>query len=176
MGKSPAKTAVWLLLAGGVVALTVATALRQCNKPPTPVSDQEKNPEATTSASPPRSAETTPAPLPSRPPALAIAAGLDEAQLMAKLRSLKEDNPAAVIELAREGNKRFPDSTDAPERTSILIHALVITGASSEARGEAENMVNHYPDSEWVREIERFTGAHRHRNIRVNSAGQIEYY
>ena len=37
-------------------------------------------------------------------------------------------------------------------------------------------MVNHYPDSSWVREIEGFTGAHRHRNIRVNDAGQLEYY
>jgi hypothetical protein len=32
-------------------------------------------------------------------------------------------------------------------------------------------MVKHYPDADWVREIERFTGAHRHRNIRANSAG-----
>ena len=46
----------------------------------------------------------------------------------------------------------------------------------SEARGEAEYMVNHFPDSSWVREIEGFTGAHRHRNIRVNDAGQLEYY
>ena len=95
---------------------------------------------------------------------------------MARLRSMKESNPAAAIEFARDGNKRFPDTADAPERASILIHALASQGASSEARGEAEQMVNHYPDSDWVREIERFTGAHRHRNIRVNDAGQLEYY
>jgi hypothetical protein len=34
-------------------------------------------------------------------------------------------------------------------------------------------MVNHYPDSEWVREIERFSGAHRHRNLSVNDGGQL---
>jgi hypothetical protein len=34
-------------------------------------------------------------------------------------------------------------------------------------------MVNHYPDSDWVREVERFTGAHRHRNASVNDAGQL---
>jgi hypothetical protein len=45
-----------------------------------------------------------------------------------------------------------------------------------EARGEAEKMVNAYPDSAWVREVERFTGAHRHRNVRVNDAGVLEYY
>jgi outer membrane protein assembly factor BamD (BamD/ComL family) len=95
---------------------------------------------------------------------------------MARLRSIKESNPAAAIELARDGNKRFPETADAPERASILIHALASQGASSEARGEAEQMVNHYPDSEWVREVERFTGAHRHRNIRLNDAGQLEYY
>jgi hypothetical protein len=107
---------------------------------------------------------------------LVPSAPLGEAQLMLQLRRAKESNPAAAVGLARDGNSRFPDSADAPERTSILIHALASQGASSEARGEAESMVNHYPDSEWVREIERFTGAHRHRNIRLNDAGQLEYY
>jgi hypothetical protein len=31
-------------------------------------------------------------------------------------------------------------------------------------------------DSAWVREIEQFTGAHRHRNIRLTEAGVLEYY
>ncbi len=95
---------------------------------------------------------------------------------MAQLRSIKDSNPAAAIDLARDGNRRFPDSVDAPERHSILIHALADAERRSEARGEAEHMVNHYPDSEWVREVERFTGAHRHRNIRVNDAGELVYY
>ncbi|HWA75520.1 MAG TPA: hypothetical protein VG937_24465 [Polyangiaceae bacterium] len=95
---------------------------------------------------------------------------------MAELRRLKSVSPARAVELARAGNQRFPDSPDAPERASILIHALSDLGQSSEARGEAEHMVNHYPDSSWVREIERFTGAHRHRNVRLNAEGQLEYY
>jgi hypothetical protein len=37
-------------------------------------------------------------------------------------------------------------------------------------------MVNGYPDSDWVREIERFTGAHRHRSVRLNDAGVIEFH
>jgi len=53
---------------------------------------------------------------------------------------------------------------------------MVTQDKLSEGRAEAEYMVNHYPDSKWVREIEGFTGAHRHRNIRVNDAGQLEYY
>lgn len=97
----------------------------------------------------------------------------NEAQLMARLRVIKDRDPAGAVTLAREGNRRFADSPDAPERTSVLIHALVATDKGSEARGEAEQMVNHYPDSTWVREVEHFTGAHRHRNVGVNDAGQV---
>jgi hypothetical protein len=75
-----------------------------------------------------------------------------------------------------EGEDETPDSALAPERDSILIHSLADNEQRSEARGEAERMVNQHPDSDWVREIERFTGAHRHRNVRLNDAGEIEYY
>ena len=104
-----------------------------------------------------------------------------DAQLLSRIRTLHASSrgtygaPRIHVQLAREGNRRFPDSPDAPERTSILIHALAGLDHSMEARGEAEAMVNHYPDSEWVREIERFTGAHRHRNVRINDAGVLEY-
>ena len=170
------KMAVRVLIVGGVAALALVTAARRCDKSKPVESEQENASES----SAPAPARTAAAP---RPPALVPAAPtaapagpLSETQLMARLRSIKESNPAAAIELARDGNKRFPETADAPERASILIHALASQGASSEARGEAEQMVNHYPDSEWVREVERFTGAHRHRNIRVNDAGQLEYY
>jgi type IV secretory pathway VirB10-like protein len=120
----------------------------------------------------PAAVEPAPAkPLPAQPaPAVAK---LNEPQLMTRLRAVKDKDPAAAIELAREGNRRFPDSADAPERASILIHALAALDRPSEARGEAEDMVNHYPDSNWVREIERFIGAHRRRNVRVNDAGEL---
>jgi hypothetical protein len=117
-----------------------------------------------------------PRPLPAPAPSAAQLGELDEARLMARLRVAAGSDPGLAVKLAREGNRRFPDSADAPERSSILIHALAAQGLASQARGEAEDMVNHYPDSEWVREIERFTGAHRHRNIRVNDAGVLEYY
>jgi hypothetical protein len=95
---------------------------------------------------------------------------------MARLREVAGRDPTLAVALAREGNRRFGKSADAPERTAILIHALADLGRAMEARGEAESMVNDYPDSPWVREIERFTGAHRHRNVRVNDAGALEYY
>jgi hypothetical protein len=142
---------------------------------------------------PPRPAPTpAPAvvPIPVQPPApsppIAIDAGpvtkpaaapLSEAKLMEKLRHARAAGQHGLaIQLAREGNRRFPDSALAPERESILIHSLADNEQRTEARGEAEHMVNHYPDSDWVREIERFTGAHRHRNVRLNDAGEIEYY
>jgi hypothetical protein len=122
-------------------------------------------------------AQNTPPPAP--PPSVSAetaVARMNEAVLMARLREVAQSDPAQTIQLARAGNKKFPDSADAPERASILIHALVTQNQLSEGRAEAEYMVNHYPDSKWVRDIEGFTGAHRHRNIRVNDAGQLEYY
>ncbi len=95
---------------------------------------------------------------------------------MDHLRRVKDSDPALAVELGREGNRLFPSSADAPERAAIVIHALAAEGFSSEARGEAEDMVNRYPDSDWVREIEQFTGAHRHRNLRVTADGRIESY
>jgi hypothetical protein len=114
------------------------------------------------------------APAPASPPR--AVAPLDEASLMARLRRIKDEDPALAVELAREGNRRFPESAGAPERASILIHALASLDRASEARGEAEDMVNRYPDSAWVREVERFTGAHRHRNLRLRDDGTIESY
>lgn len=106
----------------------------------------------------------------------ALPAGdFDEQALMLMLRSAQGNDPQLAAELAREGNRRFPDSADAPERASILVHALAEQGLSSEARGAAEDMVNHQPDSHWVREVERFTGAHRHRNVRVDAEGKLRY-
>jgi len=86
-----------------------------------------------------------------------------------------DKDPALAMALAREGNRRFSASSDAAERSSILIHALAEQGFSSEARGEAEEMVNRYPDSAWVREVEQFTGARRHRDIRAGSNGELHY-
>jgi hypothetical protein len=164
------KMAVRVLIVGGVAALALVTAARRCDKSKPVESEQENAPELSAPAAAPR------------PPALLTAptaaptGQLNEPQLMARLRSIKDSNPVAAIDLARDGNKRFPDTADAPERASILIHALANAEQRSEARGEAEQMVNHYPDSEWVREVERFTGAHRHRNLRLNDAGEVVSY
>jgi hypothetical protein len=144
----------------------VAPAAREPPPPPAPVTGGA-----------PAAAPSRPT---SAPPRIALSpadkAALEEAPFMARLRELAGRDPASAVALAREGNRRFGKSPDAPERTSILIHALADLGRGMEARGEAERMVNDDPDSSWVREIERFTGAHRHRNVRVSDAGVLEYY
>jgi TolA-binding protein len=143
----------------------------------------EAPPSPTRTPTPPPRTAVLPAPAPSTlgaapasSPRPTTPAPLDEATLMVRLRSVKDGDPAGAIDLAREGNRRFPDSPDAPERTSIVVHALAGQGRASEARGEAEDMVNRYPDSSWVREVELFTGAHRHRNLRLTEAGTLESY
>ena len=93
---------------------------------------------------------------------------------MARLRSVAGSDFPAAVQLARAGNLRFPDGPEAPERASILIRALSAEGLAGEARGEAEYVVNHYPDSQWVREIEGFTGAHRLRNLILTDAGTMQ--
>jgi hypothetical protein len=120
---------------------------------------------------PDRSPSTT-APLPAA--GSEAAAPLNEAVLMARLRRVAGSDFPLAVELARAGNRRFPGSPDAPERASILIHALAAEGMATEARGEAEYAVNHYPDSSWVQEIEGFTGAHRHRNVVLTDGGVIQ--
>jgi hypothetical protein len=102
-------------------------------------------------------------PAPARPRVAAEKAD-DEADLMQRLRRIRAEDPELAVQLAREGNARFPDSDGAPERASVMIHALAALGRPSEARGEAEQMVNDYPDTPWAAEIEAFTGAHPHRN------------
>jgi hypothetical protein len=132
----------------------------------------ERRPVPVTSSAAP-TASAPAAPIDPNPHAT-FASKIAEPVLMARLREVAGSDPALAIQLARAGNRRFPDSPDAPERYSILIHALGAQGQSGSARGEAEYMVNHFQDSTWVREIESLSGAHRHRNIRVTDAGIIQ--
>jgi len=174
-------TAIGALVLAGAIAVWHAQSE---NEPPgngiaapPPPAAQPPPPAPAPAPGPVAAAQNTPPPAP--PPSASAetaVARMNEAVLMARLREVAQSDPAQTVQLARAGNQKFPDSPDAPERASILIHALVTQNQLSEGRAEAEYMVNHYPDSKWVREIEGFTGAHRHRNIRVNDAGQLEYY
>jgi hypothetical protein len=104
------------------------------------------------------------APVTSHPIAALEDASVDEASLMAALRSLVDVDPAKAYDLAKQGIRLFPSSADAPEMAALAVKSLARQGKRSEARGEAETMVNQYPDSPWAREVEQHTGAHPHRD------------
>jgi hypothetical protein len=176
---SSARRIANLLVLAGVATAIFWFAVRKPDKRPTSRDAFGEEPVVAPATSPtqtPLGANPSPTLISTAPALPTLNVPIDEAQLMVQLRRIKESNAELAIQLARDGNRRFPNSADAPERTSILIHALSSQNRPSEARGEAEDMVNRYPDSAWVHEIEAFTGAHRHRNARVNDAGELEYY
>ena len=70
---------------------------------------------------------------------------------------------------------RLQSLSSAAQHSAASIHALAEAGLAARARAEAEDMVNRYPDSNLVREIERFTGAHRRRNLRSSPGGQVGF-
>jgi hypothetical protein len=176
----PSRLLVLALVIAAVVAVAIVLIARRGRDatPPAPNETRAVNIEPAAAPPPPPAAVAQPAAPKTPPPPAdvqAAVAKMTEAVLMTRLREIAGSDPEGAVKLARAGNLRFPDSADAPERASILIHALAELGQASKARGEAEYAVNHYPDGKWVREIEGFTGAHRHRNLRVNDAGTLEY-
>jgi len=85
---------------------------------------------------------------------------LDEPLLMARLRALGESAPLDSIALARQGNERFPESSDAPERAWRVAKSLVNLGRFHEARDEAQAMVTRYPGTPWTLDVERHLLVH----------------
>jgi hypothetical protein len=127
-----------------------------------------KHPAESPSAAGASSAVTVPSSVVAPPPVIRQTATeptptTDEASLMTRVRAVQDADPELALVLARDGNTRFPDSADAPERAEIIVMALAHLGKPSEARQEAEAMVNKYPGTPWALEVERHTGAHPHR-------------
>jgi hypothetical protein len=84
-----------------------------------------------------------------------LAALVDEAALMVRLRQLGETDPPLSLRLAREGNARFPNSPDAPERAFIVVKSLVDLARFKEAQGEARKMLKAYPNDPRTLDVER---------------------
>jgi hypothetical protein len=111
---------------------------------------QPSLPVQTTEASPapalagPREVMTAPAP-----------AAPTETVLMATLRGLGASDPARSLELARDGNRRFPNGADAAERNWIICKSLAALGRSAEAEDEAREMVQRYPGTAWANDVRR---------------------
>jgi hypothetical protein len=89
-------------------------------------------------------AATPPAPAP-----------LDEHSLMSTLRELGDSAPQKSLQLARDGNVRFPNSPDAAEREWYVCKSLVNLEDFYGAREEARSMVAKYPDTPWASDVER---------------------
>jgi len=166
------------ILVGALLVVAVAIWVRMATAPrpqvaePPPAAEPRK-PGATVTLpepTPPRPpAVDASVPLPARPaPKKAVAAKpelLTESELLEKLRKAQDtDDYTLSYALAREGQRRFPDSSNAPEIAAMVVKSLARQGKVSEARAEAEEMVNKYAGTHWAREVERHTGAHPHRN------------
>ena len=92
------------------------------------------------------------------PPATArprTAAAGDDLVAMETLREVLNSEPRRAIELARQANKRAPDSPDAPERGWIIVKALASLQRFHEARDEAATLAGKYPDSSWAMDAKR---------------------
>ncbi len=84
-----------------------------------------------------------------------LAALVNEAALMVRLRQLEETDPPLSLRLAREGNARFPTSPDAPERAFIVVKSLVDLARFKEAQQEARRMLRAYPNDPRTLDVER---------------------
>jgi hypothetical protein len=155
-----------------VVALVAVGLFAQRRSAPAPAENEPVvraapvEPGAPTSRPEPATLSATPAVVALAPPEARGSpdASLDEPALLAELRSLVDVDPVRAHELAQRALRLFPESPDAPEIAALSVKALARQGKRSEARGEAETMVNRYPDSPWAREVERHTGAHPHHD------------
>jgi hypothetical protein len=143
-----------LLLVAAVIALYENGARRTAESPSAVAAPSTPAVPSAVAGPPPVTGPTT---------ARAIPRSSDEAALMAQARAVQDSDPALALALARDGNARFPDGADAAERAEIVVMSLARLGKPSEARREAEAMVNKYPGTPWALEVERHTGAHPHR-------------
>jgi type IV secretory pathway VirB10-like protein len=165
------------ILVGAVVVVGLAIGVKMSAPAPKaaepPAADEPKKPEAPVLAlepTQPRPPVVDASVLPPPHPAPQRAATakpklLDESALMERLRKAQDtDEYQLSYDLAREGLRRFPDSPDAPEMAAMVVKSLARQGKASEARAEAEEMVNKYVGTRWAREVEQHTGAHPHVN------------
>jgi hypothetical protein len=125
-------------------------------EPPARPADEARPPAPGPTAPPTReSGVTAPAVAPPATARLPAAAAGDELVAMETLRELLNSEPRRAIELARQANKRAPDSPDAAERAWIVVKALASLKRFHEARDEAAALAGKYPDSSWAMDAKR---------------------
>jgi hypothetical protein len=85
----------------------------------------------------------------------AAGAPQNDASMTALARDQLQFDPEECIRVAREANERFPGSSDAPERASLVVKSLMRQGRAAEATAEARAMVDTYPGSMWALDVKR---------------------
>jgi len=153
-----AAAAAFVLIAGAAVVAvfwrsrSVSPALTSADDAPGTASGPKHDASPSPSPSPIAAAPSQPV---AAPPRRDAPAALSEPALMATLREMGGTAPLRSIELAREGQRRFPNSADAPERAFIVVQSLVNLRRFHEARDEARDMVRKYPDNQFALDAQR---------------------
>ncbi|MES1188918.1 MAG: hypothetical protein ABUL60_34195 [Myxococcales bacterium] len=80
---------------------------------------------------------------------------LDERSLMSTLRELRGSDPERTLALARDGNRRFPDSPDVAERSWVVVKSLSDLGRHDEARAEGRILLERFRDTRWAEDVYR---------------------
>ncbi|RYZ08717.1 MAG: hypothetical protein EOO73_07645 [Myxococcales bacterium] len=84
----------------------------------------------------------------------------NEERLMDALRKAGPGDPQLALQLAREGNARFPTSADVPERQWYAIRALVDSGNLLEATAAARVFVDAFPKNPFANDVARHLLTH----------------
>ena len=148
------KRAAAAIAAIGLVATAVVVWRARAPAPATSRGETRAQPAASPPVAP------APPPVASSPPRPVAARGderptLSEPALMAALREIGGTAPERSIALARDGQRRFSGSGDAPERAFIIVQSLVNLRRFHEARDEAREMVRKYPDNQFALDAQR---------------------
>jgi hypothetical protein len=85
---------------------------------------------------------------------------LTEAALMEQLRALGDTEPKRSLELAKQGDERFPNSPDSAERGWRIAKSLDNLKRHREARDYAKVMVEKYRGTSWALDVERHLLVH----------------
>jgi hypothetical protein len=126
--------------AGGAAPPAVpARAPRAAERATPPVAPAEARPRHDEAASAPAGAASAP----------------DDDALMEKLRALAGKDPQQILQLARAANARDPNGPHAAERAWMVVKSLTDLERYSEAKDEAQTMVNRYPGTSWSMDVQR---------------------
>lgn len=136
----------WVAGGGGGAAPGTAPIVAQAPAPAAPVAAPPSAPARPIAA--PAAPAAAPAPAPS--PA--------EDDHLARLRVEADAHPALGVQLADEGERRFPGGPHAPERAYLKMRALVHLGDIGAARDAAAEFFKRHPRDPLGQYVWRLTG------------------